>query len=504
MSWQSLRLFALLLATLSIARSASAQSVPLEQPNAFRLYAGVTGQYIGVEQASVQRGMAPHVGLLVDYAHNSFVSVDIECMTVGGDCSGTRLALLSSALTAQLYGAFTLFDRLRIGLNVPVIAYANGDGYRWQEGSPPSPREIVSGSSAGLGDPRLLLQLGLLSPAENGGFALSVSAFATAPLASLSLANRYVGDVGVTVGGHVHIGYETGPLQFAAQVGGTYRDTQTLIRSQRGPEMLFGAAAIYAIVPEFSVIAEVQGATSFGASFDNEFPLEARGAVRLSPSRELKINLGGATEIIQGIGTPLFRGFVGATFAPQPAQDTDGDRVEDRVDACPSEAEDFDNHNDEDGCPETDNDDDGIRDAADRCPDQAEDLDQHEDDDGCPDDDDDNDGVRDGYDSCPTQAEDRDGDHDDDGCPDIIDADGDNIADDADRCPQVAEDTDGYGDEDGCPETDFDNDGVPDDSDGCVDQPEDRDRFEDSDGCPEEGTAPAESRRERRHRRHRE
>jgi outer membrane protein OmpA-like peptidoglycan-associated protein len=61
----------------------------------------------------------------------------------------------------------------------------------------------------------------------------------------------------------------------------------------------------------------------------------------------------------------------------------DEDRISQRADLCPDEAEDFDGLNDRDGCPDEDNDADGIPDADDRCPNLAEDRDGINDYDGC-------------------------------------------------------------------------------------------------------------------------
>ncbi|MFK7991646.1 MAG: OmpA family protein [Sandaracinaceae bacterium] len=49
-------------------------------------------------------------------------------------------------------------------------------------------------------------------------------------------------------------------------------------------------------------------------------------------------------------------------------QDRDGDRVVDALDRCPLDREDYDEIDDEDGCPEEDADDDGLADATDHCP----------------------------------------------------------------------------------------------------------------------------------------
>lgn len=167
-------------------------------------------------------------------------------------------------------------------------------------------------------------------------------------------------------------------------------------------------------------------------------------------------------------------------------RDQDGDGVPDRHDHCPFRAEDIDNFEDEDGCPELDNDGDGIPDALDLAPNAPEDYDGWLDTDGMPDPDNDSDGIFDWLDECPNEAEDLDGHRDDDGCPDeFADRDGDGIEDSKDQCPDQPEDMDGFEDEDGCPDPDNDLDGIPDELDKCPDDPEDYDGDDDQDGCPE-------------------
>ncbi len=126
-------------------------------------------------------------------------------------------------------------------------------------------------------------------------------------------------------------------------------------------------------------------------------------------------------------------------------KDTDGDGIPDRLDKCPTEPEDKDGFQDEDGCPDPDNDNDGIPDVSDKCPNDPEDVDGFQDQDGCPDPDNDNDGFSDKIDKCPNEPEDVDGFEDDDGCPDP-DNDGDGILDVNDKCPNEKGDP-----PDGCP-----------------------------------------------------
>jgi len=100
--------------------------------------------------------------------------------------------------------------------------------------------------------------------------------------------------------------------------------------------------------------------------------------------------------------------------------DTDGDGLLDSQDGCPELAEDIDDFEDEDGCPDTDNDKDGVLDENDQCINEREDKDGYEDDDGCPESDNDGDGINDEQDRCPNMAEIVSGFKDEDGCPDKI------------------------------------------------------------------------------------
>ncbi len=158
--------------------------------------------------------------------------------------------------------------------------------------------------------------------------------------------------------------------------------------------------------------------------------------------------------------------------------DTDGDGIFDVDDKCPTDAEDKDNFEDEDGCPDFDNDQDGVPDyptPEDECP-MTKGPPENK---GCPVKDRDGDGINDLDDKCPDDPEDKDGFEDEDGCPDC-DNDKDGVLEcpeKVDQCPDKAEDKDGFQDEDGCPDADNDGDGIPD-----WPEPEDK--------CPNEAGPP--------------
>jgi hypothetical protein len=448
------------------------------------------GNFVVVDGTTVSGHVAPTAGLLVDYGYRPFVLYDATCAAGTSDCSidGTRRVLTEHLATAHVMGTIALWNRLQLGIVLP-LSLMSGDSFQFARGSDPI---VVApgGVGFGIGDLRINAKVNIFNNSE---FGFGAVVWGTVPLGPITAEDRFIGDAGPILGGHLAGEYRSDGFRVAANVGGFWRETSTFLSTTVGPRLTYGVGASYDFTPLAGLLAEINGSASFSGQLD-EHTMEGRLAARLR-SGDFQFTVGGGGGILSGVGVPMFRVLAGMQWAPD-HDDLDNDGVLDRLDACPTDAEDMDGFDDEDGCPEADNDNDGFLDAQDQCPDQAEDRDGYQDEDGCPDSDNDGDGILDGYDSCPSVPEDMDGDRDEDGCPDN-DRDRDNIEDGVDQCPDQAEDTDGYGDEDGCPETDFDNDTLPDDQDECPDQAEDMDGFEDTDGCPEEGGPPSTTRRRR-------
>jgi hypothetical protein len=464
---------------------ASAQErAPLGEFNVMR-YTPAPGpnNYFGVDGAGVRGELSGAAGLQLDYAHEPLTLYSAQCESGDEGCTATGIEAHIVRYTAagHVWGSLALFNRVQIGLIVPLVL-TEGDRFP----NPNGPGDLLAASAGvvfGVGDPRLHVKASLF---EESGFQLGLAAWVTAPLGQAVARRRYIGDEQPSFGGHVIAEFAHSGFRASGNLGGVWRDGDTLFSTTAGPQLTYGLAVGYDVTPLVFVFGELVGATAFSGQID-ENPLEGRLGGRLRID-DITVDLGAGGGIVAGVGVPMFRVLGGFAWAPQRA-DSDGDGLDDAFDSCPSDPEDRDDWHDEDGCPETDNDSDGIPDERDRCPDEAEDMDGDGDDDGCPDLDTDGDGIQDGYDSCPNDPEDMDDDRDQDGCPDN-DRDRDNIDDGTDQCPDDPEDTDGYGDEDGCPEVDFDGDNVPDDGDQCPDQAEDADGFEDEDGCPEEGAPP--------------
>ncbi len=215
---------------------------------------------------------------------------------------------------------------------------------------------------------------------------------------------------------------------------------------------------------------------------------------------------------LDAAGAPDARGVLSFVFEPL-VGDRDGDGFKDDVDKCPDDPEDFDDFEDDDGCPEPDNDKDGIPDVTDKCPNEPAPGTK----DGCPVRellDRDGDKIPDNLDKCPDDPEDYDGFEDSDGCPEP-DNDKDGVPDKSDSCPgtdddkadgfaRTKEDMDGYKDDDGCPDPDNDHDRICDPNndiqgnlkiwsdqckglDKCPNEPETYNGYQDEDGCPDKG-----------------
>ncbi len=425
--------------------------------------------------------------------------------------NGTTMSI-DNVITPTLIAAAGLKlgpAELELGVSVPFLI-VSGDRGPDDEGDPAnnndSRRFKIDGQ--GLGNVGVHLKTRFLKTSRGPKIGLGVVGSLYLPTASEP--DKFLGEDKITPQGMVVLDKEFGDerrFRMALNAGiryrtgsTTYQDTgadvqdgqdptpQTMESFNTGTELPVGVGLAYALTPQkFDIVGEVYGAVPLGGS--NYFPLEAIGGIKVYLARNSFLTLGGGTGIMPGqVGSPKARAFIGIVFEPN-IGDRDGDGLKDDVDDCPDSPEDFDQFEDEDGCPEPDNDKDGILDEDDKCPLNPEDKDDFEDEDGCPEgnkNDRDGDGLLDDVDQCPDDPEDFDKFKDEDGCPDP-DNDDDGILDVDDLCPNDPEDKDDFEDEDGCPDPDNDKDKILDVDDKCPNEPETKNGFEDEDGCPDRG-----------------
>jgi outer membrane protein OmpA-like peptidoglycan-associated protein len=183
-----------------------------------------------------------------------------------------------------------------------------------------------------------------------------------------------------------------------------------------GTQLTYGLGASFAAVPQkLELVGEAFGYADVTGNATGS-PLEGLLAAKVYLASKSYFEIGGGAGLLpstitrQGgmTGSPQLRVFVGFVFEPA-IGDRDGDGIKDDVDKCPDEPEDFDDFEDEDGCPDPDNDHDGILDRDDQCPNVSGPESNH----GCPVADSDGDGLPDKDDECPHTP----GPRDNQGCP---------------------------------------------------------------------------------------
>lgn len=464
----------LALAALLWAVAATAAAQPRFDPQFFHPSTAQRSNPPGMWSADVLPDAAFELGLLAHYELNPLVLRNDD---------GERIySIIGDQASLHLLGAVGLFNLLEIGADIPVILVQRGDAI------PALPNFDVGepDAGAGVGDVRLTGKIQFFTthtPTHPGGAAMALVVEGLFPSGdhhywqgdNWRFATRLVLD-GITTDRH----------RISLNVGYTYRQ-----EVQIGQNLSIGGTFDWGFAAHFRsqyvhVIPEIRGSlvtTAVDLGLE-EVPMEAALTFRVLPIEQLQIQVAGSAGLFQGFGAPDFRFMIGASWLQVPSGDRDGDGYPNDTDECPDDPEDFDEFEDENGCPDPDNDQDTILDVVDECPNQPEDRDGFEDANGCPDPDNDQDGILDEPDQCPDEPEDRDGFHDQDGCPDP-DNDEDGILDDPDGCPNDPEDIDQFEDEDGCPDPDNDHDGILDQPDQCPNEPEDMNGVDDLDGCPE-------------------
>jgi OOP family OmpA-OmpF porin len=485
MTWRRPGLLVLLL--LLFAVPARAQQPPTDRTFSPQLFHPAVGpdEFLSVEPAAPLGHGHWAVRLWFNYARGPLAILSVNNQT--GSIGGTRALLVRDLLTADVTAAVGVINRLQFGVGLPLALYQSGDTFNYELNGAPQP-PVPGARGFALGDPWVDVKLRLYG--KDRGFNLAVSGMVTLP-ASLATPNNFGGDRSVSAGGRLLAGLEYDRWRLGVQVGYNWRHSPSYLFSTTvGSELRYAGAFAYDVVPKrkLAVMVELNGHTTLnGTSLSNidATVLEVDVALKLRVGRYVFLTFGGGTGLLRGVGAPVGRGIVGATFSND-LRDRDRDGVPDIEDKCLTTAEDRDGFQDKDGCPEPDNDRDGILDGSDRCPNMSEDFDEFEDEDGCPEADNDKDNIPDLTDACPLDKEDGKGDKPADGCPiDKTDADADGVPDFKDKCVDQPEDKDGYQDDDGCPDPDNDGDGYGDKDDKCPDQAEDFDQFEDEDGCPE-------------------
>ncbi len=348
------------------------------------------------------------LGVVFDYADDPLVE------QVGDDL----IPVLDSLLTANIVAGVSILGFARLDAVFPVYGFGVDQ----------------AGTFTSIGDLRVEGNVPLLT-IDDARPGIAIVPALWAPTGD---SPRYLGDAGFGFGATLAVAQEIGPIGWDLNVGGR-AGPKTDVRNVTWGGGLLGGLGVHWSIDDVGSIAAELHATPSGGLSGAQFPLEVLGHARVRLPLGLTASVGGGGGITGGIGASRYRFTLGLGYSAlgtAPITDIDGDGLLGKLDQCQDRAEDKDQYQDDDGCPDLDDDGDGFVDSKDECPRDREDIDGVADSDGCPEVDGDQDNVPDGSDECPTDPEDLDGDRDADGCPEIdIDTDGDRVGDYRDKCP---------------------------------------------------------------------
>ncbi len=392
--------------------------------------------------------------------------VDYSRRLLRTEIDGTDVKLgdvISQRLDATAIATLGILSRFEIGVAMPFNLYQSGL-------DTPLVRDVIGKqelSKSGVSDLRVMAKGSFLTENDHRP-ALALVLEASVPTGD---AQELRSEPSWTLIPQIVGNKRLGAFNVVANLGYRHRNENARIYNiGLGDEFIYRVGGSYAIPRRggpalYSVIASLYGQTptndifGFGggdrAILKNSMEVAVAGARRITSSvGNFRISAGVGFGLLPGYGSPQVRGILSFDFLNrEPFDDDDRDGIVNVNDKCPGVAEDADDFEDQDGCPEMDNDRDGIEDIDDECPNKPEDKDNFEDFDGCPEVselDGDTDGVDDAHDKCADSKEDFDGHEDEDGCFDA-DNDGDGLTDISDLCPEEFEDQKTSEDKDGCP-----------------------------------------------------
>ncbi len=308
--------------------------------------------------------------------------------------------LVSTSMHAYANLAMGLGDRFEISAALPVTLAQLGSDAMDVNGVPFSSPDGASLGDAAFGGSYSIVE------SEEFGPSIGVSSFITVPSGS---AADFSGDGSTGLIVNALGSWKFGQLVAASSVGLRYRSFREFEEANVGSQLLLRAGVHYEL-KKTRLMAEFDGATGLGAdsiargaSTPGELLFGARHKLPggFEASAGLGLGIGKAvgvpsTRLLAALGWtspapkapgPLVQPLaapVAVAKAPEPDSDRDDDGITNEEDACPEEAEDIDNYEDEDGCPEIDNDGDGIVDSEDPCPLMAETAVDADNYDGCP------------------------------------------------------------------------------------------------------------------------
>jgi cysteine-rich repeat protein len=364
------------------------------------------------------------------------INYGMNPLELGEASSGERvIGLVDNLLGFDLgvFGAAT--DWLTIGATLPVLQLQ----FNSPEASVFAGPLGGTGKTAGIGDLTLDLAFQPLRQDDDKPLSVGVIPRITFPTGSRG---QFLGSGAFRVGLDVALGRRWEHFRFSAGAGYHFQSKSVAVSQVVADDEVRWQVGLGVplLDDQLEIQVEYVGATvvsgtaraavEVGAFSDNHMPMELLLAAQYAPKKApLWVTLGAGRGLTYGFGDPDVRVFANVGLymertedsAPQVTidrTDDDKDGIIGEYDACPTQREDRNGFEDDDGCPDNDEDFDGVTDDIDQCPRNREDVDLYQDADGCPEPDNDFDEIEDVDDDCPKDKEIVNGLEDEDGCPD--------------------------------------------------------------------------------------
>lgn len=375
--------------------------------------------WFAAESLDLRGNMRPAVGVVGDWAYKPLVVYD---KATGEEVS----ALVKNQLFAHVGGNIILWDRLRLGVNLPIGLVLEG------EQSSLGGATVSTKNGANIGDLRIGADVRLLGQ-YGGVFTAAAGVQVFAPTGSRQ---AFTGDGKARIVPRLMAAGDAGIFTYAGRLGLQIRTlNQNFDNTPFGTEMTFAAAAGLRLVNhKLTVGPEVFGSTVVSDSGDGFFkkkttPFEVILGGHYRVAEDWRIGAGVGPGLTRGFGAPQLRVLAsvewapGIEAAPPPPADRDHDGIVDSEDACPDVPGVRTSDPKTNGCPPppADRDKDGIPDSEDACPDvpgvKSDDPKLN----GCPPPppDRDKDGIPDAEDACPDQFGQADPNPKKNGCPKV-------------------------------------------------------------------------------------
>lgn len=322
--------FALAVALLGIVRPVAAQPVATSLALDRFDPAERGSEWFVLDTLDLRGRVRPAVGADFDWGDKPLVLYGPGGAQVG--------SVVSDQVFVHLGATVVLWDRLRLGFNLPIAIAQSGDGATLAGVTYPAP------TSPALGDLRLGADVRLVGRYRDP-FTLAAGASLYVPTGR---DDDYTSD-GVlrAVIPHVNAAGELGLFVYAVKLGYELRRSEFFAGVRLGDDFQFGAAAGARLArgrlvlgPELYGSTVVQG----GAFRTGATPLELLVGLHYQFVDDWRVGVGMGPGIVRGDGAPLFRAVASIEWAPayrhvgygaRSDGDADNDAIPDWEDACP-------------------------------------------------------------------------------------------------------------------------------------------------------------------------